>query len=101
MARQISFEVSRADAATIQKICDRAIAAAKEQGVKLDRMDVVMDITACHANGSPLDLDRLLAADDFNFGHDVFGIRRHLDRTTGKLTNHFRPRFSVRAATAA
>lgn len=55
-----------------------------------------MDITACHANGNPLRLAELLKADDGNFGHDVFGIRRFIDRTTGRLMGHFRPRYSVR-----
>ena len=43
----------------------------------------------------------MLAADDFNFGHDVFGIYRHLDRTTGKLMNCFVPRFAQRQSAAA
>lgn len=53
-----------------------------------------MDITATHANGCPLKLAELLAADDFNFSHDVAGIYRHLDRTTGKLLDCFLPRFA-------
>jgi len=58
-------------------------------------MDADMDVTACHANGNKLDLAGLLAADDFNFSHDVFGIYRHIDRDTGKLGNCFRPRYSA------
>lgn len=53
-----------------------------------------MDIRACHANGTPLRLEELLRADDGNFGHDVFGIRRYIDRTTGQLTDCFLPRFT-------
>lgn len=53
-----------------------------------------MDVIAVHMNGRPLRLEALLAADDFNFAHDVFGIRRHLDRDTGELTQCFVPRFS-------
>lgn len=55
-----------------------------------------MDITAVHANGNQLDLTALLAADDSNFAHDVFGIRRHLNRDTGELEDFFTPRFSAR-----
>ena len=44
------------------------------------RMTCVMDITATHLNGNPLRLAALLAADDFNFMHDVCGIARHLNR---------------------
>lgn len=54
----------------------------------------MMDITAVHANGNPLKLAELLATDDFNFTHDVFGITRHIDRETGKLGGCFVPRFS-------
>lgn len=55
-------------------------------------MDAEMDVTATHANGCPLDLAKLLAADNFNFAHDVFGIRGHIDRRTGKLDGRFLPR---------
>lgn len=53
-----------------------------------------MDITACHANGCPLKLRELLAAEDFNFAHDVFGIRRHLNRETAQLGDYFMLRFA-------
>ncbi len=53
-----------------------------------------MDITAAHRNGCPLKLDELLKAEDFDFAHDVFGIRRYINRKTGKLENCFLPRFS-------
>ncbi len=48
----------------------------------------------------PLRLADLLAADDFNFAHDVFGIMRHIDRRTGRLDNHFVPRFCSESATS-
>ena len=54
----------------------------------------VMDLTACHANGNPLRLAELLAADDGNFAHDIFGINRHLNRQTGELMDCFSPRYS-------
>lgn len=38
----------------------------------------------------------LAKADDFNFAHDVFGIMRHYDERTGKLTGGFSPRFGTR-----
>lgn len=55
-----------------------------------------MDVNAVHSNGNPLRLADLLAADDFNFMHDICGIARHLDRDTGKLGDFFSPRFSRR-----
>ena len=59
--------------------------------------DIMMNIEACHCNGTPLRLKDLLAADDFNFSHDIAGIYNHLDRETGKLKGSFSPRFAVRA----
>lgn len=63
-------------------------------GMQQSRMDWHMDITACHANGCPLRLLELAEADDANFAHDVFGIRRHIDRRTGKLGDCFLPRYA-------
>jgi hypothetical protein len=93
----VSFTVDPSDVDVIDSIATRARKLAKDVGGwDYDYLDAIMDITACHANGNPLDLDGLLAADDANFGHDVFGIRRHIDRDTGKLLNCFSPRFSRR-----
>jgi hypothetical protein len=94
----IDFKVSDRDQETIGKLVDRAMAL-KSDGRKIftakQRMDLVMDLTATHANGNPLRLDDLLQADEFNFMHDIFGIRRHLNRETGELMDCFSPRFSA------
>lgn len=67
----------------------------KYMGIGLpDLLSLSMDITATHLNGCPLDFDKLLTASDPDFAHDVFGISRHIDRTTGKLKDHFLPRCS-------
>ena len=58
-----------------------------------------MDLSATHAV-TPLRLGDLLAADDFHFAHDVFGIMRHIDRRTGRLDDHFVPRFCAPPATS-
>jgi hypothetical protein len=93
----ISFKVSKEDAVTIQKIAERAQALSMRLDRRLvyDLINADMDITAVHVNCCPLDLIELLAADDANFGHDVFGIRRHLDRNTATLQGCFLPRFSA------
>lgn len=91
----INFECTSQEHSTIGKIATRAVQMAAKHGIDYDRIDAEMDITATHANGTPLRLDELLVADDFNFAHDVFGIRSHLDRKTGKLNDCFSPRFSV------
>lgn len=48
-----------------------------------------MDLTACHLNGTPLRLQDLLDASDFALAHDVQGIQRFMDRTTGQLRAEF------------
>lgn len=62
------------------------------------RINLVMDLTAADGvNGNrPLDWERFLSADDFNFMHDLGGISRHIDRTTGRLGGHFLPRFTLK-----
>lgn len=87
-------ERRREEARTIAAIARRAVSMANEVGFKYDWMDADMDITACHLNGTPLKLNALLAADSANFAHDVFGIRRHLNRETGKLEDCFCPRYA-------
>jgi len=57
--------------------------------------DAEMDIIAAHKNGCPLKLSALLAAPDFDFIHDVLGIRSNLNRGNGQLRNCFDPRCSV------
>lgn len=88
----ISFKASKEEFKTIGKIARRAVALAVTHDIEYDYLTADMDISACHANGTPLDLDKLLAADDFNFAHDVFGIRRHIDRDTGEIMDCFVPR---------
>lgn len=67
-----------------------------------DRRTIIMDLNACHSNGCPLQLAELLAADRFDFTHDIFGIRKAINRTTGKLTeDFFTPRYVVPEAVNA
>lgn len=92
--KTISFECSKSGQRLIVQLAKRAVKLADRHGVDYDFISLDMDLLACHANGNPLDLDKLMAADDFNFAHDVFGIRRHIDRTTGELKDCFVPRCS-------
>lgn len=96
---EISFKVTNTEFDLIQKIADRAMADQKKHRHPRDRrgrQDIVMDITAVHANGNRLRLADLLAADDFNFAHDVCGIENCLNRETLELENCFSPRFTQR-----
>lgn len=90
--RMINWNVSRRDAETISKIADRILA---DLSTPDDKMTIVMDLTACHANGVELRLAELLAADKFDLSHDYYGIRRHLNRTTGILEGCFLPRYAA------
>jgi hypothetical protein len=77
------------------KIAKRAIALAAKHDIELKQIDIMMDIDACHCNGCPLKLVELLNASDFDFSHDVLGIRRHINRETGELIDCFLPRYAV------
>lgn len=87
-----AFTATKREHALIKKIVTRAQHLAVDAGFHYTTTDAMMDVEACHCNGNPLDLKKLLGFDDFNFAHDVFGIRRHIDRTEGKLLDCFLPR---------
>ncbi len=84
----IKWKTSGNDGELIEKIAARALV----MGLNDSKVEVMMDVTAVHLNDVELDLQRLLDADDFNFAHDVNGIRGHVDVYTGKLLRGFLPR---------
>jgi len=85
------IKISREDDLLISKIVKRADRYRK--GLK--RITLYMDLSVVHWF-TPLRLADLLAADEANFVHDISGITRHLDRETGKLMNHFSPRYTAK-----
>lgn len=91
---------TKAEYQVVNAIAQRAAKLAAKHGIDYPVLDADMDICATHLNGNPLKLVELLAADDSNFAHDVFGIRKHIDRTTGKLMDCFSPRYSSPEAPA-
>jgi hypothetical protein len=95
------FSTNTAKAA---KACERyeRITEAKANP-RYKRINLLMDLTAADGmNGNePLDWDRLLDADDFNFLHDIHGICDHIDRVTGVLGGCFLPRFTKHSVEAA
>jgi hypothetical protein len=92
----IKFQASLFEMAIIEKIANRAIEMAHKQGADYDKLTALMDIEAAHCNGCPLDLNKLLEAPDADFSHDVFGIRRHIDRETGQIGGCFLPRTALK-----
>lgn len=89
-APKVNWLVSDEDLGTIIKVVKRAV---KEfPDMEIDTLKSQMDITATHLNGCPLNLEKFLEFDLSNFGHDFFGIRRYIDRSTGKMTGWFLPR---------
>jgi hypothetical protein len=91
----VSFKVTDEERDLIIKIAWRADAEIfKPHKIEQTVLDTTMDLSACIAQGMPLKLRDLLMADEGNFAHDICGIRRHIDRTTGKLGGCFLPRFA-------
>lgn len=93
-----NFKVSHPDFLILEKIAARAWKIGWVRVMYENPMAVLIDATAVHANGNPLLLDELLAADDFNFEHDLTVICHRLDRDTGKLAAGYTLRYSQRDA---
>jgi hypothetical protein len=89
----LKMKITRSEKPIVRDIAIRARRMALAAGIKRAAINFEMDIAAVHNNDVKLRLSDLLAADDFNFSHDVFGIYQHLDRSTGKLGDCFLPRF--------
>ena len=86
----VSFDMTDSE----RSFCSEIAARSRKLGNRRPKMDIAMDVAATHCNGCPLRLEDLLAADDFNFCHDIGGVARHLNRSTGKLSQEFSPRYS-------
>ena len=76
----------------VNRILNRAVALGliASQETSLLEKDLRMTDWLC-----PLDFSKLVNANDFNFYHDVQGIMRKLNRTTGVLQDSFDPRSSL------
>lgn len=90
----VRFDVSLANARLVRRIVERAVRDSLIRENEKEKLSLAMDLEATHANGCRMDFARLLGADAFNFAHDVAGIRRHIDRRTGRLRDCFVPRFA-------
>jgi hypothetical protein len=88
-----SFDVPKGTLTAISKVADRYQKLLDRLELsRVDMLELHMDLTACHANGCPMDWEKLLSADDTTLAHDVGGIQRHISRKTGKLQDCFLPR---------
>jgi len=98
---QINFEISATDDVLVEKIVERAHKHVYTEAngwdeETQDRTSTTMDVVACHLNGCPLDLQKLLDSDAFTFSHDIVGIRRHINRSNGQIENCFLPRCAAK-----
>lgn len=75
----------------IEAIVDRARPLFSDLGVNYSRMNIWMDLEAANRD-IPIDFERLLHSDLGTFGHDIGGIRRFLNRETGKIEQCFMPK---------
>jgi len=85
----MNFTESKLESDFIDRIVERAC----KNNPEYDRIKMYMDLSACNAQ-TPLKLDKLLEADEYNFQHDVRGIQTHINRRTGFLEHCFLPRFA-------
>lgn len=90
--KPLFFKTTLEEAEIIQKIATRIFTSPNPPYA--DKMAAIIDISAAHALAAKLDLAALLAADDRNFWHDIFGIATHFDRNTGTFKPLFRPRYA-------
>lgn len=92
----LKFTATKQEMEVIGAICVRFVGLVTKRSFgRIDRIELLMDIEACHCNGNPLRLDELVKAEESDFIHDIMGIQRHIDRTTGQLKDFFSPRFSA------
>ena len=96
--QKINFDIDDAGYRLVQKIVDRfqKLTTKSNPRARLSKakLELVLDIVACHMNGCELDLEKLLNFDDFNLVHDVAGIRNRIDRNTGQINGCFLPKCS-------
>ncbi|MCP1245388.1 hypothetical protein NKW54_05460 [Acetobacter cerevisiae] len=96
----VKFKATPAELRIIKRIGRRAAVLMRRHGSSQNygaiRLSVIISLVVTHSNGCPLDLERMVKADDFNLLHDVDGINRYLNTETGRLTQCFLPRFAKR-----
>lgn len=99
----INWNTTEKEAGLIRKIAARAMKELNGNAYwsEYKKITCIMDVSACHLNGAPMDLQKLLEAEKSTFLHDITGIAGHIDRKTGRLKNHFSPRTTLTLKDAA
>ncbi len=83
---------SKSELKLISKISKRAILELNFYNNQY--VDLMMDIECAHID-CPMNLHTFINFDQENFAHDIYGIRKHLDRNTKELTDCFVPRCAI------
>lgn len=78
----------------MKRIVERAVRMYLNEGINYEALSVWMDLTYTHKQ-YPLRLAALLHSDDMNFAHDIFGMRKHMNREACELENCFVPRYAA------
>lgn len=82
----IDLAVSPQDRELAMRIAMRGAEFMRAYGVEEDLMTACMDICAIHRNQQPLKLlEFAITSDVTDFAHDYAMIRKHINRTTGRL----------------
>lgn len=90
----ITFTVTKAD----QKYLEAILKRSRQERHDQDPVNTLMCLTACHANGCRLDLERLLNSPKPDFFYDMNGICTYLNKLTGKIdAKNFWPRSAIRS----
>ena len=94
----VDFEIGASESRIIaaivaraRRLIERHSSAAADPPSKWRWLDMQMDLAACHTNGCPLDLDRLLKLPRDEFCRDLANIAANIDRETGHLAPGFVP----------
>lgn len=90
--KTINFSCTTEDRVLIGKIITRY--ASMVPAKTFDKISLEMDLVACNNNACKLDFEAMLNGQEFDFMHDIVGLRRHLNRLTGELEDCFLPRFA-------
>ena len=84
------MNTTRDEYLAINKVIERI----KEEGIAYsNHLAMLMDLDYAHQD-TPMDFEKLLAFDRFNFIHDIYGIANNLNRKTKEIENCFVPRCS-------